>query len=544
MATRADIYKAIKNADAAGDSASVQKLGAYLATMPKDAPADGMGRAESFAAGVQKPFESLAGGINAGLKAIGVPIDAMARAVSGHTQSEVAAANDTRRAQSPYPGYVTMGNIAGTLPTMALRGGQAAQGGVTGALLSDKPTFTGKLGDAAVGAVTGVVGGKVLRGVANIASPVVSKGAAALKAAGVPMTLGQLARQAGESGSGFAKSLGRFMDSSEEAASSIPVVGTLIKTARERGVLEYNQSNLNRALGYIGEKLPDGIEPGRQSIAATGDLLSKGYQRVVPLLNATPDKEFQAGVAALRGEVQTLPDSTQRQFAAILKGVFKNREKSGALTGQDLKDADSVLANKVRKYMGHNADPDQHSLGEALDEIRSQLRKLVTRQNPEHAGELKALNKGWAELKTAQKASLADNGGTGIYTPKQYAAAAKAADSGKTLTANGRFFNQGTTDAAADILSNKLPNSGTADRALAALAGHAVATGTLAGATAPGALAAGTASLLYTKAGQKALNRLFLADRPAAVKAAAIPLRALSRYAPVIAPALIARGDN
>lgn len=37
MATRQDIYNAIRNADAAGDSDSVQKLGAYLKTMPADA---------------------------------------------------------------------------------------------------------------------------------------------------------------------------------------------------------------------------------------------------------------------------------------------------------------------------------------------------------------------------------------------------------------------------------------------------------------------------------------------------------------------------
>lgn len=36
MATRADIYNAIRNADKAGDTASVQKLAAYLQTMPAD----------------------------------------------------------------------------------------------------------------------------------------------------------------------------------------------------------------------------------------------------------------------------------------------------------------------------------------------------------------------------------------------------------------------------------------------------------------------------------------------------------------------------
>lgn len=38
MATRDDIYNAIRNADKAGDTASVQKLAAYLQTMPADTP--------------------------------------------------------------------------------------------------------------------------------------------------------------------------------------------------------------------------------------------------------------------------------------------------------------------------------------------------------------------------------------------------------------------------------------------------------------------------------------------------------------------------
>lgn len=39
MATRDEIYTAIRNADKAGDAQSVQKLGAYLQTLPPDAPA-------------------------------------------------------------------------------------------------------------------------------------------------------------------------------------------------------------------------------------------------------------------------------------------------------------------------------------------------------------------------------------------------------------------------------------------------------------------------------------------------------------------------
>jgi hypothetical protein len=38
MATRDEIYTAIRNADKAGDSAAVRKLGDYLKTMPADTP--------------------------------------------------------------------------------------------------------------------------------------------------------------------------------------------------------------------------------------------------------------------------------------------------------------------------------------------------------------------------------------------------------------------------------------------------------------------------------------------------------------------------
>src|SRR5947207_958661 len=39
MATREEIYTAIRNADQAGDSAAVRKLGAYLATLPPEGSA-------------------------------------------------------------------------------------------------------------------------------------------------------------------------------------------------------------------------------------------------------------------------------------------------------------------------------------------------------------------------------------------------------------------------------------------------------------------------------------------------------------------------
>jgi hypothetical protein len=50
MPTRAEVYQAIRNADAAGDSAGVRKLGEYLKTLPADdTPADAPGSPEDMA---------------------------------------------------------------------------------------------------------------------------------------------------------------------------------------------------------------------------------------------------------------------------------------------------------------------------------------------------------------------------------------------------------------------------------------------------------------------------------------------------------------
>lgn len=51
MATREEIYEAIRNADKAGDSEAVQKLGAYLQTMPSEAIATTAPAAKGFDAG-------------------------------------------------------------------------------------------------------------------------------------------------------------------------------------------------------------------------------------------------------------------------------------------------------------------------------------------------------------------------------------------------------------------------------------------------------------------------------------------------------------
>lgn len=72
MASRDEIIQAIRNADAAGDSASVRKLGAYLQTMQPDAPA--AAPEKSFATSAGESLRDAAAGAVRGAGSIGATI--------------------------------------------------------------------------------------------------------------------------------------------------------------------------------------------------------------------------------------------------------------------------------------------------------------------------------------------------------------------------------------------------------------------------------------------------------------------------------------
>lgn len=103
MPTRDEVMQAIRNADAAGDSASVRKLGAYLQTMPADAQAaqaapaetaDQPGKTESLGAGLGAGFGKtvlgaqywLGRGIRAAGDAISPPETTLTSLVTGEKQ--------------------------------------------------------------------------------------------------------------------------------------------------------------------------------------------------------------------------------------------------------------------------------------------------------------------------------------------------------------------------------------------------------------------------------------------------------------------------
>lgn len=474
----------------------------------------------AFVAGAFKPIDNAAEALSH-IPYVGPAVDKFGQMLGMPSTAQTVEQGESARANNSRTGYQAIGNIVGTLPAAAAKAGLATQGAISGALLSDKKNLSGVAGDALVGAGASLGTGALLKGAASVAKPVVSKSVQILNDAGVPLTLGQIA-------SGGKGALARTVAKGEEALTSVPFLGDIINAARERGTKGFNLALGNRALANIGEKLPKTTEAGSDMVNFVSNRLSSKYQKLTPKLQGVFDDQFQADLVKAKAATSVLPDARQKQFARIVKDVFANRSSGSQINGQALKDAESRLTTMVRQF-SNSTDADQRIMAGAIDDVRQGLRGMVTRSNPQHAAELQALNKGWAQLHQLRTAANAPGNATGVVTPAQALSAARRSK-----------FDDRFVKAAKEILPNSTPDSGTARRGAATLAAMMVGGGAGSATVSPALAVPAIGSLLYTKAGQRALKSIFFAQRPKAVQALSPVLQKLADHAPQIAPALLA----
>lgn len=182
MPTRADIYQAIRNADKAGDSASVQKLGAYLNTLPPDAPTDAQdkpGMAASLGAGLGAEFGNIVLG---GQKLVGKGLQKVDELVNGKGVSSLVTGKSS----------TTLGRAGDWLVNDATQG-QANLHAENAPYAEANPltNSAGKLGTDFI--VTAPVGGIVAKGITKVApylgpiAPYVQRLAAATESGGMSL---------------------------------------------------------------------------------------------------------------------------------------------------------------------------------------------------------------------------------------------------------------------------------------------------------------------------------------------------------------------
>jgi len=415
---------------------------------------------------------------------------------------------------------------AGQAMTM---GGKVAQGSALGGLFGGmQPVANGdyvteKAKQIGMGATAGAVLPAVMGGVSRVIQPKTDQAVKQLMAEGVTPTPGQI--------------MGGTVKRAEEAARSVPFLGDAISAAHNRGIAEFNRTAINRALAPIGQKLEKGSEVGYKAVDKAYTAISKAYDDLLPNLKVNADKPFVNDLTKVRTMAGSMHPSRAKQFENILKNdVLAKFERSGKMAPQTMKEVDSKLGKLASDGM-KSMDLDQQQLGAAVRELQSSLRSMVERGNPQYAGKLQQVNSAYANLLRVENAAARQGAKDGVFTPNQLEAATRALDPTlrKRASAHGKALMQDLATAGDRAITNKLPNSGTIDRALWNVGGLASAAMNPA---IPAVLLG--ASGAYLPASQRLLAKLLTA-RPQAAQPMA---EAVRKSVPYLTPGAVSAGNG
>lgn len=323
----------------------------------------------------------------------------------------------------------------------------------------------------------------------------------------------------------------------EQSAESLPLVGNYIKSARMQSFEDFNRAAYNRVLQNLdtNAKLPPNLM-GRDALAYVEQQIRGKYQSVVPNLSFTFDnrvaKQFD-GILKRYSNSGKMGEAQQRQLQQIINAYKSDFANSPTISGQlaQAKKQDiSAMAEAYKKATGS-----ERILGEALSDLQAVFMNTLRNQNPKYAAELKKADSAFADFVRVQTAMAKTKGEEAVFTPNQLAQAVKEQDKSmrKGAYAKGQARMQDLADKGVSILGNKVPDSGTVSRGLVAggLTGAAGYVDPLYG------LGTAFMTLPYTKTGQK----LLFSPRPQTVTNLNERLRAGAPYA---VPGLLNTGEN
>lgn len=419
------------------------------------------------------------------------------------------------------------GNVAATAPIAAAMPGATAanlgvralsgagSGAITGLLQPVDPSkdyWSEKAHQAGLGAAGGAVGPIVGTAASRVISPELSPQIKTLMNEGVKLTPGQL--------------LGKTATRFEQGAESIPFLGDAIKAARLRGIESFDRAAINRALDPIGTSLPKGAEMGREAIDTAHKMITTRYDVLLPKLRVQMDPPFVGNMQSLISAANSLDPSMEKVFRATLTDKLVHRfAPGGGMTGNDFKAMESEFGRLAKNYSS-SANAGERELGGAFKQVQAELRDMLLRNNPAHAGELGKINEAFANLVRVERAGAMTGAEEGVFTPAHLLNAVKAGDSSarKNAFARGDALMQDLADAGKTVMGSKVPDSGTPYRHIVGLGGlgglGAVDPATAIG-TATGLAGAATA---YTRPGRAVMEYL-LAHRPPGAQQAASILR-------------------
>lgn len=356
------------------------------------------------------------------------------------------------KSQPVDPTFRDIGRIGGaTALTWPIRGPMAA--GSLGAMLTGDAKDPVGIGVEGVGgAVGGKIGHALLNGAAQMIAPKLEQPVVNLVREGAQLSPGRIFP-------GLKKA--------EDLARSYPMVGSQIDKAMEATAQTVNRIPPNRALGHIGQSLPENVPAGHAAVGYTQKTLGDAYDSNLSGMSVGLDPTFMTRLSWLgqKGglrpqELKTLNDIVEHEVG----GTFSNGV--GRMTLRDFKRLDSRLGSISSKLQASPDDPFKVQLGESVGFVKDQLGGLLRRQLPDRANNLRALDKAWADFVPYQRAAAMEMA-DGIASPGQFASAVRQSDRSlrKGATAKGEARMQDFAMDTAKVLPATRGNSGTTDRA-------------------------------------------------------------------------------
>jgi hypothetical protein len=376
----------------------------------------------------------------------------------------VSPANLAIGAAAPAAGALLPG--AATLTGRIGAGVAAGMGTNSIAPVASGDYWSEKVKQIGIGAGAGAMAPLAAAGLSRVISPKasVNPDVALLKSEGVNPTIGQ--------------TLGGRWNSLEEKLTSLPIVGDAIASARGKALTQFNSAAINRAASPIGERV-DGV--GQKAVADAGNALSKAYDDAIGQVKFIRfDSQFAQDAVQLKSMAQSLTPPMRSKFNALFDDVVGGRTSvSGTMLGETVKKVDSELGVMAGRF-GKSSVASEQELADSVKQLQSLLRQQVARSNPDAAAAMKAADTGWANLVRVEGAAKSAKNADGIFTPAQLNMAIQTADNSvrKRAVSRGSALMQDLGNAGQNVLGNKVPNSGTAERLMygggAALGGYAL----------------------------------------------------------------------
>ena len=351
----------------------------------------------------------------------------------------------------------------------AALGGDALYGAAYGAGSADDGSrVLGALGGGVGGLAGGAAGRGIARGIGGAFRGVQNADAQGLRAAGVPLTVGQ--------------TLGGAAKGIEDRLSGVPVLGGIVNARRLEGMQGFNRAAFDEALAPIGANT--GGLTQEVGIDAARTARSQAYSDALDPVNLTPDAAYNAEMAAAQAAGQRLPQDMAERAGFALDRVGENVDATGNLSGNGFQQG----IRRFRRTTTQNAPlPNGDDLGDVMRQGEGALEGLLQRQSPATLQAYNAANAANRNVEVLRNAvNRARNGTrvgeTGTFAPSQLsdAAAANAKKFGNSQgTTRQPFF--GLSRAGQAVLPNSVPDSGTAGRLFTQQALGAAGLGVLGG---------------------------------------------------------------